>query len=877
MKILPPRVRRDALVRPRLSLGRDGLLAEPSVVVHAPAGFGKTSLLAQWRRELLGIGASVAWLWASETDNPTELLHGLILSFRAAALRPTFGHTLMGATDSKGIEQYSELLAEITQSAVDAAFIVDEADRLPADSREALSYILRNLPGNLRIFLGMRSMSGYEIDDLIAYGQCATVTTSALSFQLDESIELFRQRFGDGFDPDIAAQIHELTAGWPLGLQLAISAGLNARSAASLASELAGSAGDFQERFVALLLANLDSEDVDFLTRISILDDFTHDFCNVVTGTADARPRLDRIARTTPVVQLAERSDWMRLHAVAREALLLKFADLPAAERHDLHRRAAEWLATNGMPAKAAEHLLAIGETDPALDLAERSLYDSLMTRGQLGQVRNWLAVVPDEGLDRRPRLLLAAAWALALSERHDEASRLVDRIMAGAGDDASLRCECALILGGAAAYADDPDLFARLHDPWALDPPLSDPLLLKIHANRFAFRALLDGEPALARLRQQRAPRPGSLPEMSYLSRWNDFIIGLSYLWEGQVRLAEKIIRPALLQCEADLGRRNAFTSMMAALLAAAMWERDQPEEARVLLADRMDVLEKSGLPEALMLAYRTLIRIAWSQGDEDRALELLGALEAVGLHRHLPRLRVISLVEQVRLHARGFRGETCRNLAARLDAFLDTNTAQHGPMWRRSIAIQVELAHGYAAVAARDWRAATAPFERANELARSYKQERLVIETLGMRALILERLGENAQALMREAQELARTYGLQRVFADAHPMLGDLARRLLAGTGGSEPAAGIPRTAPEPPAERKTAMTTHRASVLTPKEWEVLELLARSLSNKEIGRALDIHEETVKWHVKNLFVKLDAGSRKHVVSRARLMGFLA
>ncbi|WP_202331383.1 hypothetical protein [Mesorhizobium sp. L-8-3] len=113
MKILPPRVRRDALVRPRLSLGRDGLLAEPSVVVHAPAGFGKTSLLAQWRRELLGIGASVAWLWASETDNPTELLHGLILSFRAAALRPTFGHTLMGVTDSKGIEQYSELLGPV--------------------------------------------------------------------------------------------------------------------------------------------------------------------------------------------------------------------------------------------------------------------------------------------------------------------------------------------------------------------------------------------------------------------------------------------------------------------------------------------------------------------------------------------------------------------------------------------------------------------------------------------------------------------------------------------------------------------------------------------------------------------------------------------
>jgi LuxR family maltose regulon positive regulatory protein len=138
------------------------------------------------------------------------------------------------------------------------------------------------------------------------------------------------------------------------------------------------------------------------------------------------------------------------------------------------------------------------------------------MARGRHGAVLTWLERLPAEELDRRPRLLLAAVWTLALSERHEEASRLVARILAQPDVDDALRCECALILSGAAVFADDPDRFAELHDPWASAPPLREPMLLQVHANRSAFRTLLEGEPALARLRQQQAPRadwPGSAP----------------------------------------------------------------------------------------------------------------------------------------------------------------------------------------------------------------------------------------------------------------------------------------------------------------------------------------------------------------------------
>lgn len=142
-----------------------------------------------------------------------------------------------------------------------------------------------------------------------------------------------------------------------------------------------------------------------------------------------------------------------------------------------------------------------------------------------------------------------------------------------------------------------------------------------------------------------------------------------------------------------------------------------------------------------------------------------------------------------------------------------------------------------------------------------------------MALRAFAMDRNSEDGRALLREAMTLGQTYGLARTFADAHPALADWARRVTGDGGGEAPVARAVR----PPAERAGAGPRAVPSmVLTPKEREVLELLARNRSNKEIALAMAIGEETVKWHLKNLFGKLDAGTRKHVVRRAQLLGLL-
>lgn len=875
LRVTPPRLPRHLVARPRLAADPDRAV----VLVQAAAGFGKTSLLSQWRREALARGAAVAWWLAGARDDPQQLVQALVLAVRVGAARPGFAPTLPGAAPASGIEGVTAWLAEVAQSALGLVLLIDEADRLPAASREALAYLLHNTPPNLRVMVAARADCDLGVDDLVDYGACQRIGIDHLRFTFAETIDLARQRLGERFDADDAARLHELSEGWPLGLQLMLAlAGAAADPHAEVAAIAAhGSAP--HDHVVGRLLAQLASDDAAFLVRISVLDLLHPALCAAACGEADAAARLARIARESPVFTAAEQGDWLRMHTLARDELRKQFARLPEGERAAVHSRAADWLAAHGLYEAAARQALDAGRHRQAFDWAERGLYESLMARGRQGMVLEWLARLPDEELARRPRLLLAAAWSLALSERHDEAERLVARLLARGDADDTLRCECALIRGGAAIFADLPDRFAELHDPWAAAPPLHEPMLLQVHANRSAFRLLVEGEPAQARARLQ-AAGAGSEAAPAYLGRWGDFIVGLSYLWEGQVRLAERLLQPLVARADEELGRRSPFAAMLATLLATAVWERDRPADAAALLANRLDVLERSALPEAVLLAYRTLARLALADGHEDRAIELLAALHAVGVARRLPRLCIVSLADQVRLHARRYRSETCRALLAQIDSLLAAPGVPGGRLWRRSVGVWRELAAGHAAIAAQQWRSALEPLARALALAGELKLGRLQIEIAGLHAFAADRCGERSEARLREAADLAATYGLARIFGDAHPGLGDWAAQLgspaSAAPGG---AAGHPGPLAAPlggPAREPPRPRVAPSMVLTPKEREVLELLARNLSNKEIALAMQVGEETIKWHMKNLFAKLDAGTRKQVVQRARILGLV-
>ena len=223
LRVTPPRVPRHLLSRPRLMSGDDRLRGCPVVVVQAPAGFGKTSLLAQWRLEHLARGAVVAWLTTQRRDAPG--VPGAGPHARRAAGRRTAGvrpHAARGAAAERdrGHHQLAgRRRADRARHRADRRR--GRASAAPSRMR-LLEYLLRNAPANLRVVVAARADSDLGIDDLIEYGQCIPVGASLLRFELAETIALVRNRLGAAFDVDTAARLHELTEGWPLGVQLAL-------------------------------------------------------------------------------------------------------------------------------------------------------------------------------------------------------------------------------------------------------------------------------------------------------------------------------------------------------------------------------------------------------------------------------------------------------------------------------------------------------------------------------------------------------------------------------------------------------------------------------------------------------------------------------
>jgi LuxR family transcriptional regulator, maltose regulon positive regulatory protein len=879
LKVSPPRAPRHMLARTRLSSAGERFRDRAVTIVQAPPGFGKTTLLVQWRQEQLMRGCVVAWLSLDGRDDPTRLFASLILAVRAGSGRKAFGKQWLegGAAPAAPLEAITAWLVEVARTALDIVLILDAVEQLPQTSDEALVFLLENLPANLRVMLA--SSGGYEkvIARLLPYGRCTAVDAATLRFRLDESVSLIGNRFGVEVDADTSAKLHDLTEGWPLGLQLALDAITDTHDPAAGINAFSNNTGDVQKQFVTALFERLNSDDVHFLTLISIVDLLHEDLCAALTGCPDAGQRLSRLANETPLLCNAQgRKDWYRLHAMAREALQERVADLPQAELTHLHGRAMQWLADNGMPEPAARHAMACGEEETAYGLAQRSLHEAV-TQGHLVDADGWLEWLPEAVLDRHPRLRLAIAWALAMSDRHQDAAAQAQAILRSTQPDEATRCEIDLILSAAAYYADEPERAGSLIEKWGDAPPAGESWLRQAHANRLAARALTNGDYAASRRLQRRAPHGKTSAAHRYVSRWRDYMSGLGYLFEGQVLLAQRILRPALERADNDLGRQHPFSCMIAALLAATRFKRGDFEQASALLANRLDVLERHGTPDAIILAYCTAARCALAAGIEHRAVDLLGMLDAIGAGRGLQRLRVASLTEQIRLHSGRFRGATCQTLVGQLDRIVAAHAGAGDSITHRILVLHQDIGQAYAAIAAHDWRAAEHALTRAQGVAEQARRGAVRLDIMTLRAFVLDRNGQSASALLREAVGLAAACGMKQVPVDLHPAIAlwmnaaDGAARVCPPS--EQHSSDVAKT---PAPERHDGLHAIPSKALTPKERRVLELVTHHLTNKEIAFAMGIGQETVKWHMKNLFAKLDATSRKQIVRRAQLMGLL-
>lgn len=870
LKATPPRAIKGFQGRMRLSFDRVEAMGGAAVALLAPAGFGKTAQLVQWRREALGRGSLAFWFTADERDEPHRFVQGLTYAAREISGKRGFDSSFMQWLNAC-LDPMSALtgwLAEVALLAVDVLLIIDDVERLPALTRtESLAYLLGNAPSNLHIALGARPTGALDVLGTLSKSRVTKFNASDLRFTLDETFAFVSHALGSRATPDLSIRLHELVEGWPLGVQMAVSA---LHGNADPQELLTSAVQDIRKYFIDKLIDLQPAGTQQILVRMADFEAIHPDLCKAALGENAPIDDLMRLKDESPLFMQAEGSEWMRFHPIARDALRERLLKLPHAVRSEVAKLAAAWYATHRLFQDAAQILRSVGELKSALEMAEVCLHE-MLKQGQSAAVIEWVQGLSTDEMKGRSHFLLPAAWAFAMSERPADARPILEMILVNPNITQQDQFEVQLITSAIASYTDDFTLQANILCGWNDPPAFATQDLVPIFWTAKAFLALNLGRPDHARLMFGKVSHLDR--RLSYTPSAYGFVdcgVAISHLWEGRYTLAEHALRPALARAEERMGRRSPITCMLAALLANACWELGRSDEARTLLALRFDVLERYGLPDVLISAHFTLAALASSEGQQDQALSLLESLSALGETRNMPRLRVTAMLELIKLHLKHGRLDTATKLSNELNHLVKAQPKPKQAAMPVLLEVCAELARAHVGLAQggkSNLNAALQAAQAAISLADSIRRGTEGIQARILRSHGLRRLGyEDANAAMEEALSLASASGMVRLVAEVNETR-------------SKP---LPIDRPEPAAVTPLP-TTDTAStqiagtaLLTIKERDVLQGLVRNLSNKEIALSMGISDQTIKWHIKNLFSKLNAASRKQAVARAQLLGLI-
>jgi ATP/maltotriose-dependent transcriptional regulator MalT len=417
-KLFVPQPRGDAVARPRVTELLDRGRTARLILVSAPAGFGKTTLLARWLTAAEG-QRSVAWLSLEEADShPARFWTYLVTAVQRAV--PEVGDSALAllatrqpALDSVLATLINELSAAPSQLDVvlDDYHLVDNADLQPS-----MAFLLEHLPPQVHLVISTREDPALPLARLRARGDLVEIRAADLRFTLTEAATYLNDVAALDLTAGDIAALEARTEGWIAALQLAA---LSLRGRADRGAFIATFAGD--DRYIVDYLA----EEVlsrqlshvrDFLLRTSILDRLSGPLCQAVTGNPASQDMLEHLARANLfLVALDGTRRWYRYHHLFAEVLRTHILEARPEEVADLHRRASRWYDETGDPVFAVRHALSASDIDRAADLAELAV-PALQRDRQEATIAAWLTGIPDEVVQTRPVLALGFIGALMSS-----------------------------------------------------------------------------------------------------------------------------------------------------------------------------------------------------------------------------------------------------------------------------------------------------------------------------------------------------------------------------------------------------------------------------------------------------------------------------
>jgi len=429
-KLLRPRVRPGTVPRSSLIERLERQNLRPVVSVVAPAGYGKTTLLAQWAER---DGRAFAWVSVDEADNDPKVL----LTYVAAALdavEPVDGRVFealaspAGSVPGSVVPRLGHAFSSMTAP---VALVLDDVHVLRnSECRAALSVLADHVPAGSRLVLAGRDEPPLRVARLRAEGKITEIGPGDLSLSREEASLLLRAA-EVALDGDEVAALHERTEGWAAGLYLAALCIREGGSPGGAAAAAFGGDDRFVREYVeSEFLARISGQQRAFLTRTAALQRMCGPLCEAVLELPGSAAALADLAGSNLLlVPLDRRGQWYRYHHLFRDMLLAELQRLEPGLIQGLRRRAAAWCLRNDLPEEALEYSIAAGDVDTAARLVEE-LWKPVFRRGRITTLQRWFWWLEDRGgIERHPMAAVQASLLATMTERPVEAERWADMV----------------------------------------------------------------------------------------------------------------------------------------------------------------------------------------------------------------------------------------------------------------------------------------------------------------------------------------------------------------------------------------------------------------------------------------------------------------
>jgi LuxR family maltose regulon positive regulatory protein len=895
-KLHIPRTRPGFVARPRLVDRLAPAQAGELTLVCAPAGFGKTALLADWARR---DPRPVAWLSLDDADNdPARFWRHLAAALETVCpgVADRVAALLQGLQPTSFEAVVTTLVNELAGVTGEVVLLLDDYHLIQAPQvHQSMELLLAHLPSQLRLVLASRADPPLPLARLRARGQLAELRERDLRFSPEETAELLRTAVGSELPEAAVVALADRTEGWVAGLQLAA---LSLQGRINPAAFIDGFSGSHRYVLDYLTEEVLDGQPdhlVRFLLETSILERLCGPLCDAVTGRADSQALLEQVERANLfLVPLDEVRGWWRYHHLFADLLRARLAREQPERVPELHTSAAAWSEEHGLVDDAVRHALAAGELAWVARLVEQH-FEELLWRSEDATLRRWLQALPAELVRSRPRLCLAQAYWALVGGRPEAVEPLVadaERAIAAVTEEPyepSVGRATSLLANVPAAITLVRAMLARNYGDAERTTAFSEQALTQLgeadwllgHFARYYLAMadwlrgrLVEAEQALAGLAAEQ--QAASARYLAPLYR----DLGQVQHARGHLSVALRTYQNAL-GIASQAGRPLPPAGIAHVGMAEICYERGELDAALDHATQAVALSRQLGWTRQLAASLAILAWVRQAQGDRAGALAAIGEAEGVelspavvGLLNPLPAVRARLAL------AHGEIAEAARWVQQR---GLGADDEPSYPREREYLVlVRVLLAQQAPERALR-------LLERLHALAAAQGRTGSVIEVRALQALALHAGGDQAaaQAALAEALTLGAPEGYLRVFVDEGPPMAALLRQLLAGRRQERPSAAV--TAPREYLARlvdafeQAGLPVRRGVVvaglvepLTARELEVLQLLAAGAPNRAIAEQLVVTQETVKKHLSHLFDKLGVANRTQAVGRARELGLL-